>query len=242
MRKNFNGRAVCGGVFIRKMIIVYIIIFLFFAVMFFGVKFLSLNIFGKSICKIKNSNKIYLTFDDGPNENITPKVLDLLAEYKQKATFFCIAENAEKYPEIVKRIVADGHTLASHDLYHRWTSNFRRTKQMLAEIGESVQILEEISHTKIKYYRPPVGLSNPHLFAALKKLNLQCIGWSKSVCDGGNRNVWAINKIPNLANAKAGDIMLLHDNAPAQNGNLFLLKLEELFVKLEKAGKNSAEI
>ena len=215
--------------------------------MFCGVKFLSLNMFGKSICKggveAYNANfvcppVIYLTFDDGPNPNLTPKVLDLLAKYKQKATFFCIAKNAEKYPEIVKRIVAEGHTLGSHDLHHHWTSNFRLTKKMTEEIGESVRILEEISTStgsateiKIKYYRPPVGLSNPHLFATLKKLNLQCVGWSKSVCDNGNRNVWAIKKIPNIK-TKMGDIVLLHDNAPIKNEELFLQNLEKLFTAL----------
>ena len=225
------------------MIIFYGFCFLFFAVMFCGVKFLSLNIFGKSICKIKNPSNIYLTFDDGPNPNLTPKVLDLLAKYKQKATFFCIAKNAEKYPEIVRRIVAEGHTLGSHDLHHHWTSNFRLTKKMTAEIGESVRILEEISGVKIKFYRPPVGLSNPHLFAALKKLNLQCVGWSKSVCDNGNRNVRAIKKIPNLARKlKAGDIILLHDNAPARNEDLFLLKLEKSLENIVKSGKKSAGI
>lgn len=224
------------------MIAVYIIIILFFVVMFCGVKFLSLNMFGKSICKIKNSDKIYLTFDDGPNELITPKVLDLLKQYEQKATFFCIAENAKKYPEIVKRIVTEGHTLGSHDLYHRWTSNFRLTKQMTYEIGESVRILEEISGIKVKYYRPPVGLSNPHLFAALKKLNLQCVGWSKSVCDNGNRNIGAVKKLPKLANAKAGDIILIHDNAPIKNEDIFLLKLTQLFVNLSKLHKKSAEM
>ena len=217
------------------MIIIYIIIFLFFVVSFCGVKFLSLNMFGKSICKIKNTQNIYLTFDDGPNKRITPKVLDLLKKYNQKATFFCIAKNAEKHPEIVKRIVTDEHTLGSHDLYHHWTSNFRRTKQMTAEIGESVRVLEEISGVKIKFYRPPAGLSNPHLFIALKKLNLQCVGWSKSACDGGNRNVWAINKLPKLTNAKNGDIILLHDDAPEQNEELFLRKLEELLVNIEKS-------
>lgn len=223
--------------------IIFAIILIIFAVLFCGVKFLSLNMFGKSICKIKGSNNIYLTFDDGPNGNITPKVLDLLKIYSQKATFFCIAKNAEKYPEIIKRIVAEGHTLATHDLRHLWTSNFRLTKQMTEEIGESVRILEEISSVKIKLYRPPVGLSNPHLFTALKKLNLLCVGWSKSAGDGGNRNIFAMNKLPNLSNAKGGDIILLHDNAPTnQNGDLFLQKLTELLVNLDKSGKKSVGV
>ena len=226
------------------MYIVYAVCSLFFVVMFCGVRFLSLNFFGKSICKIKNSQKntIFLSFDDGPNPNITPKVLELLKKYNQKATFFCIADNAKKYPEIVKDIIENGHTLGSHDLHHRWTSNFRRTRQMTKEIGESVRILEEISQTKIKFYRPPVGLSNPHLFAALKNLDLQCVGWSKSVCDGGNRILSAVKNIPKLSSAKDGSIILLHDDSPAKNENLFLQKLEELLANLEKSGKRSLEI
>ena len=222
----------------------YAVLGLFFAAMFCGVRFLSLNFFGKSVCKIKNPQKnvIFLTFDDGPNQNVTPKVLKLLKKYNQKATFFCIADNAKKYPEIIKNIVEDGHTLGSHDLHHRWTSNFRRTKQMTKDIGESVRILEEISQTKIKIYRPPVGLSNPHLFAALKKLNLQCVGWSKSTRDGGNRILSAIKNIPNLSSAKDGSIILLHDDSPARNEDMFLQKLEELLSNLEKSGKRSLRI
>jgi peptidoglycan/xylan/chitin deacetylase (PgdA/CDA1 family) len=225
------------------MYILYTILLLFFATMFCAVKFLNLQVFGKSICKISNAkkNEIYLTFDDGPSQ-ITPKVLELLKKYNQKASFFCIAENAKRNPEIVKNIVKDGHTLGSHDLHHHWTSNFRRTKQMTEEIGESVRILQEIINNgkRLCHYRPPVGLSNPHLFVALKKLNLQCVGWSKSTCDGGNRNVWAIKKLPELAKKiKTGDIVLLHDNAPVQNEDLFLQNLEKLLISLSESGIRS---
>jgi peptidoglycan/xylan/chitin deacetylase (PgdA/CDA1 family) len=220
------------------------VVFLFFVVMFCGVKFLRFNFFGKSVCKIKNPQKsaVFLSFDDGPNPNITPKVLELLDKYSQKASFFVIAQKAQKHPEIIKKIVENGHTLGSHDLYHRWTSNFRRTKQMTAEVGESVRILEEISQVKIKFYRPPVGLSNPHLFFALKKLDLQCIGWSKSVGDCANRIVSAIKNIPKLSGARDGDIILLHDDCPPKNEELFLQNLEKLLTNLEKTGKKSAEI
>jgi peptidoglycan/xylan/chitin deacetylase (PgdA/CDA1 family) len=223
---------------------IYTVIFLFFAFMFCAVKFLWLNIFGKSVCKIKNPplDTVYLSFDDGPNPKITPKVLELLDKYEQKASFFCIAQKAKRYPEIIKQIIKNGHTLASHDLRHHWTDNFRRSKQMTKEIGESIRILEEISQIKIKYYRPLAGLSNPHLFIALKKLNLQCVGWSKSARDGSNRIVGAIKNIPGLANANDGDIILMHDSSPAKNEDLFLQKLEVFLINLKKIGKKSAGI
>jgi len=226
------------------MYVFYIIFGLFFAVMFCGVRFLSLNIFGKSVCRIKNAEKntVYLTFDDGPNPDITPSVLELLEKYKQKATFFCIAEKARKNRDTVKKIIEAGHTIGSHDLYHRPTDNFRRTRQMTQEIGESARILEEISGLQIKFYRPPVGLSNPHLFVALKRLNLQCAGWSKSARDGKNRILSAIKNIPKLANAKDGDIILLHDDSPVKNKKIFLENLEKLLSNLEKAGKRSKGI
>jgi peptidoglycan/xylan/chitin deacetylase (PgdA/CDA1 family) len=229
---------------IENIYLIYAVVFSFFTVMFCGVKFLPLNFFVKSVCKVKPSPKdtIFLSFDDGPNQNITPKILELLDKYNQKASFFVIAQKAKKYPEIVKKIVENGHTLGSHDLYHRLTDNFRRTGQMFMEIGESVKILEEISNTKVNFYRPPVGLSNPHLFFALKKLNLQCTGWSKSVGDAKNRIVSAIKKIPNLYSAKDGDIILLHDDCPVKNEVLFLQNLEELLKNFEKTGKKSARI
>jgi peptidoglycan/xylan/chitin deacetylase (PgdA/CDA1 family) len=113
---------------------------------------------------------------------------------------------------------------------------------MTAEIGESVRILEEISQIKIRFYRPPVGLSNPHMFFALKKLNLQCVGWSKSVCDGANRFTSAIKRIPNLCSVNDGDIILLHDDSPVKNEELFLQSLEELLKNFERSGKKSMKI
>ena len=68
--------------------------------------------------KPNEENAVYLTFDDGPHPEITPKVLALLKEYGARATFFCVGENAQKYPEIIAQILAEGHSLGNHTQHH----------------------------------------------------------------------------------------------------------------------------
>lgn len=67
---------------------------------------------------LKGTGTLYLTFDDGPNPQVTPWVLDQLAKYGAKATFFCIGKNAEMYPELVERIKAEGHAIGNHTYSH----------------------------------------------------------------------------------------------------------------------------
>jgi len=178
-----------------------------------GVWQLSFNFFGKSFCKPPSSS-LYssLTFDDGPDPELTPFLLDLLDHYKFRATFFLIAAKANKHPALVKEIIQRGHHIGCHDLSHSITSNFRLSKSFHRDIHHALQILTRISGVTPRFYRPPVGLSNPHLFPVLKKLDLHCIGWNQSSGDAGNRCLKGIHKIPTLA--RKGSIILLHDCLP----------------------------
>ena len=178
--------------------------------------------------KDSEKNALALTFDDGPDPKITPLILELLQQFGFKATFFVIAKNAERYPKLTKQICEQGHTIACHDLDHRYTSNFRLTKKMLSEIGEAQKIIYNLTGKKPLLYRPPVGLTNPHLAVALKKLNMYCIGWSGSVGDGGNRFPKRFSLIPELA--RPGSVVLLHDSIPNENyREQLLLEIEKLF-------------
>ena len=78
------------------------------------------NIYLKTLCRAKTTERVVaLTFDDGPNEVTTPRVLDVLKRYGVQATFFVVGQSAEQYPEIVQRIVSEGHTVANHTYSHK---------------------------------------------------------------------------------------------------------------------------
>lgn len=197
-----------------------------------GVISLASGFFGPATTSIDNSESIFLTFDDGPHPEITPKVLELLDRYSSKATFFLIAKRAEEHPDIVKEIIKRGHTIGSHDLTHPWWANFRLYPQMSREITQSIEIIKKTTGKSVKYYRPPVGLSNPHVHTVCKKLDITIVGWNKATRDGGNRNVDAIKRIADLP-IKKGDIVLLHDVAPTiENSELFLTSLETLLSRI----------
>lgn len=176
-----------------------------------------------------------LTFDDGPDPSFTPQILDLLDKYNFKATFFVVAKKTLAYPEIVRDCLRRGHCIACHDFDHKVTSNFRMYKSMFREIGEAQKIIGDIIGKTPRFYRPPVGLTNPHLRGALRDLDMECIGWSGSVRDGGNRFPKTFSHLPELA--RPGSVILLHDTLPVNNtSRIYLESLEKLFVRIREKG------
>jgi peptidoglycan/xylan/chitin deacetylase (PgdA/CDA1 family) len=183
----------------------------------------------------KKNRECALTFDDGPDPQFTPRILDILDKYNFKATFFVVARKAMLHPEIIKECVKRGHCIACHDLDHKITSNFRRYKGLFREIGEAQAILKEIIGKTPRLYRPPVGLTNPHIRPALRDLDMECIGWSSSVRDGGNRFTSTYKHLPELA--RPGSAILLHDTLPTDNAaEIYLENLEKLFMKIRVVG------
>jgi peptidoglycan/xylan/chitin deacetylase (PgdA/CDA1 family) len=99
---------------------------------------------------------VALTFDDGPHPEFTPKVLDTLAEHGAKATFFCVGKAARLRPDLVKRIVEEGHTLACHTDTHADLSKIG-SRRSWEECKRSRETLEELGGVTIRYLRPPWG-------------------------------------------------------------------------------------
>ena len=97
-----------------------------------------------------NENALYLTFDDGPHPTITPLVLDILALYNAKATFFCIGDRVKRYPDIMKRIVAEGHSIGNHTQHH-----VNGWKSSVSAYQDEVQ--QAASMIPSNLFRPPYG-------------------------------------------------------------------------------------
>ncbi len=183
---------------------------LFFVIMSLGVLFMKFNYFLNSVNRLKN-DFVLLTFDDGPDPEKTPKVLDILAKNDIKAIFFMIGNRAEQQPELVKRVVAEGHIIGNHSYAHNNFMSLFSKKNLTADIAQSQTVLEELSGRKIPFFRPPIGYTNPSYAKVLAKLRLTNVGWTvrsyDSVYTEPNKLIERL-----LSKIAPGSIVLLHDN------------------------------
>ncbi len=178
-----------------------------------GSSFIQLNFHVKAYCKNSNEKekKIALTFDDGPNE-ITPQILALLKKYNAKATFFCIGKNIEQHPEILKQTFDDGHVIGNHSFSHSNFFDFYRKSRVVQEIRATNKIIEKIIGKKVRFFRPPYGVTNPSIARALNVTQHQVIGWNIRSMDGIIKNKKIIYSRIEKRIAP-GSIVLLHDTS-----------------------------
>ncbi|RMZ60547.1 polysaccharide deacetylase family protein [Chryseobacterium nematophagum] len=186
--------------------------FAFSAVIVWGSFDIQLGYFVNSITHKRTKLKeVALTFDDGPTE-FTPQFLDLLKEYNIKATFFCIGKQIEKYPEIFKRIILEGHTIGNHTFSHSNNTGFLSTSQITNEIERCDEIIFKVGNIKTNLYRPPFGVTNPNIAKAIKKTHKKSIGWNIRSLDTITPDEKKIYKKV-TKNLKKGSIILLHDTS-----------------------------
>lgn len=148
--------------------------------------------------------KIALTFDDGPSI-YTEKLLDGLEKRNVKATFFVIGKSAEVFPEIVKREGMEGHLVGNHTYNHVEISKLN-IEEARYEIEKTNEILENLTHKKIEYVRPPFGIWEEEL----NDLDMISVMWSIDTLDWTTENVDEIvNKV--VTQVEENDIILMHD-------------------------------
>ncbi len=211
----------------------YGILFLvFFLVTLFGSFSMSWNFHLKAFTSSKNysEKKIAITFDDGPHPIFTSNVLKLLSDYDAKATFFCIGKHAELYPEVLKSIHDQGHLIGNHSFTHRYGIDFNKAKAWTTEISQTDTTIAQVTGSKPKLFRPPFGVTTPHLAEALKQSGHMVIGWNIRSYDTVLKNPNVIlNRI--TKNVKPGAVILLHDNH-----DRIEFVLEQLLQFLKKQG------
>lgn len=152
---------------------------------------------------------VALTFDDGPHPQFTPKILDILQRKNVKATFFIVGVYAQQYPELVKRIQAEGHSIASHSMTHPMLTKLSDTK-LQWEISEASKTITKITGHTPKCLRYPFGDSNEHVRTAIRAQNLQgvSIGFdSYDILREGTQKMtqWVLKHVI------ATQVILLHD-------------------------------
>lgn len=156
-----------------------------------------------------------LTVEDGPDPVVTPTMLDLLDAYRVKATFFCIAARAQAYPELLRCIVARGHSVQNHSHNHRRNFAVLGPRQVETEVRQAQSTLSALAGQRPTYFRAPVGMRNAFLDPVLHRLGLALVSWTRRGCD--NREQQPDVVLERLVqDFRPGDILSLHDGHVAR--------------------------
>jgi peptidoglycan/xylan/chitin deacetylase (PgdA/CDA1 family) len=181
------------------------------------------------VCRLpRDSRRAYLTFDDGPDSDFTPRVLDLLAGAGIKATFFVVGVAAASQAGLIRRMVGEGHEVANHTWSHPhpWRVRCNVARE---EVYSASHALADILGRWPRYFRPPFGRLRRCMTEAAEELGQSLVLWSLSGKDWGPLGR-AASIDARLANAKAGDIILLHDARWRYNRPWEMLKVLPAFL------------
>jgi peptidoglycan-N-acetylglucosamine deacetylase len=159
--------------------------------------------------------RVALTIDDGPDPEVTPRVLELLAARGVRATFFCVGERVARHPELARDLVRCGHAVENHSQRHLYRFALLGPGTMAREIQEAQATIQDVCGREPRFFRAPAGLRNPLLQPLLEPLGLQLASWTRRGFDTVNRDAGAV--LGRLRrNLAAGDILLLHDGHAAR--------------------------
>ncbi|HEY6445574.1 MAG TPA: polysaccharide deacetylase family protein [Acidobacteriaceae bacterium] len=135
------------------------------------------QIFGKTVVAGSDPAEFALTFDDGPNDPWTPRLLELLAQHNVRATFFLIGEFVRERPALVRQIVAAGHLIGNHTATHPWLP-LLSNKQVRNQLAFCNATIEEATGQRVHYFRPPHGARRPGVLRAARGLGLTPVLWN----------------------------------------------------------------
>jgi peptidoglycan/xylan/chitin deacetylase (PgdA/CDA1 family) len=194
------------------------------------------QLFGRTICRTNSPRKLAITFDDGPNPAITPRLLDLLDRYNAKATFFLIGRYVRERPELVRETVSRGHIVGNHTETHPnlfWLT----PRQVRIELRLCHDAISNAVGAAPKWFRPPFGMRNPWVIPAARELGCRTTMWTLMPGDWQEQPAeWLISRMqpiaqhakhsmaigpsPSVDESATGDILCLHDGAHRQmNGD-----------------------
>jgi peptidoglycan/xylan/chitin deacetylase (PgdA/CDA1 family) len=167
-------------------------------------------IFGRPITHLRTHDRaVALTFDDGPNPDATPLLLDALRERGVKATFFILGRHAEQWPDLVRRVAAEGHAIGNHGYYHR-KLHFKTPAYVRRDLELGTNAIVAAAGVRPRLFRAPHGFRSPWVTAIARSLGQRTVGWSLGVWDSDRPGVEAIVE-RTVEGARPGSILLLHD-------------------------------
>jgi peptidoglycan/xylan/chitin deacetylase (PgdA/CDA1 family) len=168
------------------------------------------RVFGPVLGELPSDGKrVSLTFDDGPNPDATPRVLDALAKHGVKATFFVLGAHAERWPDLVHRVLEEGHQIGNHGYFHR-KLHLKSPAYVKRDIILGKRAIERAGAPAPRFFRAPHGFRSPWVTAIARSLGERTIGWSLGVWDSDRPGVQAIVD-RTIEGTRPGSIVLLHD-------------------------------
>ena len=183
-------------------------------------------------------NEIALTFDDGPDPEITPRVLDILDRHGYRASFYVVGEKARAYPNVIREIINRGHAVENHSHRHANGFAFYGSRRLQEEIETAQNAITEIAGTPPRFFRAPMGLRTPFLDPVLARLGLHYSTWTRRGYDSvANDAAPVLQRL--TKGLAAGDILLLHDGsmlATRKTKPIVLDVLPNLLTKISEAG------
>lgn len=193
-----------------RILALVLLLLVYLAVFGLGVARIGMGFFGPAVCHgSREKSQVALTFDDGPEPDNTLAVLDVLRTFNAPAAFFLVGRRVDRHPEVVKAILEEGHAIGNHTYHHHWWSNLLRKKGLTTEIEACQEAIFHAAKVRPSFFRPPAGLTNPHLHGALKNLGMILVGWEVRPFDTRSSTEKVFKRI--VTRTRPGSIILLHD-------------------------------
>ncbi|HXS51209.1 MAG TPA: polysaccharide deacetylase family protein [Usitatibacter sp.] len=186
---------------------------------------------GRNMTRLPQSarerREIAITVDDGPDPEVTPRLLDLLDERSCSATFFCIGERVLAHPDLCREIARRGHAVENHSMTHTPTFALQTLEGYRREVRDAQAAIARATGSEPRFFRAPMGFRNPLLDPVLHEAGLALAAWTRRSYDTKQRDARVVAARLTRGFA-AGDILLLHDGHAARTGRGVPVLLEAL--------------
>jgi peptidoglycan/xylan/chitin deacetylase (PgdA/CDA1 family) len=206
------------------------------------------RLFGPNLTRLPAAaaqrGEVALTFDDGPDAEVTPQVLDILDAFGARASFFMVGTSLQACPDLARQIVARGHSLENHSARHLVLFSLLGVDAIRQEVEQLQASALAIAGVKPRFFRPPAGFHSPLVSPLLVRIGLQLATWTRRGFDTrDHRGERVLRRL--TRNLSAGDILLLHDGNGARDGNgtpVVLQVLPLLLRTLEAQGLHAVSL
>ena len=180
------------------------------------------QLFGPTLLGGADGSELALTFDDGPNERYTQEILEYLANYRVRATFFMIGDYVRQLPGLARQVLAAGHVVGNHTMRHP-NLMYQSPARVRAELLDCTRMLEDTVGAPVKYFRPPFGGRRPDVLRTAREMGLVPVLWNATGYDWRRRDpeqIYSSLRRSVLRNRRGGrgSTLLLHDGGPGGVG------------------------